>query len=85
MYAAGLISFWQASPARESGHSADHLGRLVRDGNIPNAGRSGAPRIARQHLPRKAGTTAPRLASRPKLRELSTGQIVQSVIEKGIE
>ena len=33
--------------ARESGYSADHLGRLVRDGKIPNAGRPGAPRIAR--------------------------------------
>ncbi len=40
--------------ARESGYSADHLGRLVRDGRIPNAGRPGAPRIARVHLPRKA-------------------------------
>ncbi len=43
--------------ARESGYSADHLGRLVRDGKIPNAGRPGAPRIARSHLPRK--TQAP--------------------------
>ena len=59
--------------ARESGYSADHLGRLVRDGKIPNAGRPGAPRIARRHLPREAGAGAPRLASRPKLRELSTG------------
>ena len=32
--------------ARESGYSADHLGRLVRDGKIPNTGRPGAPRIA---------------------------------------
>ena len=37
--------------ASVSGYSADHLGRLVRDGKIPNAGRSGAPRIRRGDLP----------------------------------
>ena len=76
------LSLTQA--ARESGYSADHLGRLVRDGKIPNAGRPGAPRIARRHLPRKTGAGKPRLAAKPSLREVSTGQIVQSVIEKGI-
>ena len=70
--------------ARESGYSADHLGRLVRDGKIPNAGRPGAPRIARSHLPRKA-PAEPRLAPRPRRRELSSRQIVQSIIAKGIE
>ena len=69
--------------ARESGYSADHLGRLVRDGKIPNAGRPGAPRIARRNLPRKTGAAKPRLAARPSLREISTEQIVQSVIERG--
>lgn len=37
--------------ARESGFTADHLGALVKDGKIPNAGRKGAPRIRRQDLP----------------------------------
>ena len=70
--------------SRESGYSADHLGRLVRDGKIPNAGRPGAPRIARGDLPHKAGALAEsRLAARPSLREVSTVQIVQSVIERG--
>ena len=69
--------------ARESGYSTDHLGRLVRDGKIPNAGRPGAPRIARRHLPCKTGAAKPRLAARPSLREVSTAQIVQSVIERG--
>ncbi len=69
--------------ARESGYSADHLGRLVRDGRIPNAGRPGAPRIALRHLPRKTGAATPRLAAKPSLREVSTAQIVQSVIEQG--
>ena len=40
--------------ARESGLSADHLGRLVRQGRIPNAGRPHAPRIRRADLPRRA-------------------------------
>jgi hypothetical protein len=40
--------------ARESGYSADHLGRLVRQGKIPNAGRPSAPRIRRRDLPRRA-------------------------------
>ena len=69
--------------ARESGYSADHLGRLVRDGKIPNAGRPGAPRIARRHLPRKATVDKSCLASRRPLRNLPTAQIVQSVIERG--
>ena len=70
--------------ARESGYSRDHLGRLVRDGKIPNAGRPNAPRIARRHLPRKA-PTEPRLAETPRRRETSNVQIVQSIIERGIE
>ncbi len=41
----------------ETGYSADHLGRLVREGRIPNAGRKSAPRIRRQDLPRKVQTT----------------------------
>ena len=69
--------------ARESGYSTDHLGRLVRDGKIPNAGRPGAPRIARMHLPRKTRAATPRPASRSPVREVSTAQIVQSVIEQG--
>ena len=72
--------------AGESGYSADHLGRLVRDGKIPNAGRAGAPRIARNHLPRKApAEPPPPLAHKPRRRELSNRQIVQSIIQRGIE
>lgn len=69
--------------ARESGYSTDHLGRLVREGKIPNAGRAGAPRIARRHLPRKTRTATSRLASQPRRRDVSTVQIVQSVIDGG--
>jgi len=52
---------WEDTPlnlqqaAEESGYSADHLGRLVKDGEIPNAGRTKAPRILRKDLPRKPG------------------------------
>ena len=70
--------------ARESGYSRDHLGRLVRDGKIPNAGRPNAPRIARIHLPRKAPAQAP-LAEEPRPRERSNAQIVQSIIQRGME
>ena len=70
--------------ARESGYSTDHLGRLVRDGKIPNAGRPGAPRIARRHLPRKAPAEPP-LVKEPRPRQVSNEQIVQSIIEGGIE
>ena len=70
--------------ARESGYSADHLGRLVRDGKIPNTGRPGAPRIARSHLPRKA-PAEPRLVNELRPRQVSNAQIVQSIIEGGIE
>ena len=39
--------------ARESGYSADHLGSLIRQQTIPNAGRSGAPRIRRADSPQR--------------------------------
>ena len=72
--------------ARESGYSADHLGRLVRDGKIPNTGRPGAPRIARSHLPRKTQAPAtPLLVEKHRRGEVSNAQIVQSIIEGGIE
>ena len=79
-------TFSLVEASRESGYSADHLGRLVRDGKIPNAGRPGAPRVALKDLPRKAhAPTEPRLAEKPGRSELSNRQIVQSIIEKGIE
>lgn len=41
--------------AAESGYSRDHLGRLVREGEIPNVGKDGRPRVRREDLPRKPG------------------------------
>jgi hypothetical protein len=45
--------------ARASGYHADSLRHMVAAGEIPNAGRKGAPRIRRRDLPRRAGTAAP--------------------------
>lgn len=48
--------------SQESGYSVDHLGRMIRDGMISNAGRKGSPRILRRNLP----------VQNSRLRELST-------------
>ena len=42
-----------ARAAKESGYSVDHLSRLVREGRIPNSGRSSKPLIRRKDLPVK--------------------------------
>jgi hypothetical protein len=39
--------------ARECGYSADHLGRLVKSGQLANHGRKHAPKVRRGDLPRK--------------------------------
>ena len=49
-----LVTLKQA--AALSGYSADHLGRLLRDGTLRNSGRRNAPRIRRADLPRKTQT-----------------------------
>ena len=51
-----------AQAANESGYSADHLGRLLAKGSIPNAGRKNAPRVRRCDLPIRPGHTQPRVA-----------------------
>ncbi len=48
-----LLTLRQA--AALSGYTEEHLGRLVRDGKIDNAGRRGAPRVRRSDVPIKAG------------------------------
>lgn len=52
--------------ARESGYSAGHLGREIKAGRIPNAGRENAPKILRRDLPRKPGAL-PDSSSAPTL------------------
>ena len=61
-----MIDDWEAMTAAESeqeytltdaaalcGYSADHLGKLVRDGMLRNYGRSGSPRVRRGDLPKR--------------------------------
>ena len=76
-----LLTLQEAS--RISGYSADHLGRAVREGRVPNAGRHRAPRIRLRDLPRKAVEQLP-TDGKPPHYEGATA-IVQSVItnEKG--
>jgi hypothetical protein len=42
-----------ARAAQESGYTADHLSRMVRQGKIPNSGRKSKPLIRRRDLPKK--------------------------------
>ena len=77
-----LLNLQQA--AEESGFSADHLGRLLREGMIPNAGRPGAPRIARRDLPIKSHSTVPGVALAAPGGDTSIEQIVQSIIMEGV-
>jgi hypothetical protein len=72
-----LLNLQHAS--QESGYSADHLGRLVRDGTIPNAGRPYAPKIRRKDLPRTAAGL--RRAQVPRsLLGATPGQIARAVV-----
>ena len=61
------------------GYSRDHLGRLVRNGKIPNAGLPGSPRIALKDVPIKAG----RVAGPTLVRDIDRTQIVRSAINEG--
>jgi hypothetical protein len=72
-----LLTLNEAAAA--SGFSSGHLGRDVRAGRIPNAGRPNAPRIRRGDLPKKsttlrAGPTHMNTAGAPR------GQIVRAVV-----
>ena len=66
-----------------SGYSGDHLGRLVREGKIPNAGRQGAPRIALRDVPIKPRASVPGVAEDATVGDSSFEQIVQSIIDEG--
>jgi hypothetical protein len=65
-----------------SGYSPDHLGRLLRNGTIRNAGRPHAPRIRRADLPRRpqragrvADVTGPRYDVSADARSLVDGRL----------
>lgn len=51
-----LLTLAQAS--RESGYTADHLGRLIRAARLANHGRRNAPRVRRGDVPAKHGASA---------------------------
>lgn len=68
--------------AAESGYSAEHLGRLVRQGRIPNAGRPNAPRIRLCDLPRKPGFVSG-LNGNGRPLHLAKGEIARSLVLVG--
>jgi len=49
--------------AQQSGYSADHIGRLVREGKLRNVGRKGAPRVLSSELPRRPALQVARPAN----------------------
>ena len=65
--------------AAESGYSAAHLGRLVRAGLIPNAGRRNVPRVRRGDLPRKAAGLP---EGTPQLHVVSAEQLARSIVNQ---
>jgi hypothetical protein len=61
-----------------SGYSSDHLGRLLRQGRIPNAGRLNSPKIRVSDLPRKPGYSPP--AEGPSTANRQRGQIARTLV-----
>lgn len=72
-----LLTLPQAE--KESGYSAGHLSRMVRDGKIANAGRYGAPRLRRGDLPIKRSHLRTSGADE-QFPEVSPRQIAQSIV-----
>lgn len=72
-----IVNLTQASAL--TGYSREHLGRLVRRGEIPNVGRRNAPRVRVTDLPRKVGHLP---GSKPKLQigKSSKRRIVRSIV-----
>src|SRR5690606_5550486 len=54
-----------AEAERESPYTADWLGKLIKQGKLPNAGRKNAPRVLRRHLREYALTGAVTLEKKP--------------------
>ena len=68
--------------AQESGYSREHLGRMVRDEKLPNAGRPSGPKIRRRDLPIKSKSL---LTNRDGLHSPLTSKddVVRSVVTQG--
>ena len=75
-----LLNLTQAS--RVSGYSREHLGRLLKEGRIPNAGQPGAPKIRRGSLPTKSANLR---LPKSVLQSSSTSKddVVRSVVTQG--
>jgi hypothetical protein len=71
-----------ADASRECGFSADHLGRLVRNGTLTNFGRRNAPRIRRGELPQRASARASRCLTKTPTPVLSAVQVARSVVNR---
>ncbi len=68
--------------ARVSGYSREHLGRLLKEGKIPNAGKPNAPKIRRGNLPTKsAKLRLPK--SVLQCSSISKDDVVRSVVTQG--
>ncbi len=75
-----LLNLTQAS--RVSGYSREHLGRLLKEGRIPNAGQPGAPKIRRGNVPTKsANLHLPK--SVLQCSNISKDDVVRSVVTQG--
>ena len=64
--------------AQESGYTRGHLGKMLRDGTLPNAGTASEPLVLRVHLPRKPGFGVDQNPMRPAS---SRVQAARAVIE----
>lgn len=67
--------------AEESGYDPSHLGRLVRQGTIPNAGSEDAPRIRRRDLPRKPGCSWVEPEDADPGEDASRSNVAESVLQ----
>lgn len=80
LFEAGNESLTLKEAANQTGYSVDHLGRMVREGKIPNTGRKGAPRVLARDLFWKLGL--PHAMPRPQLVGSSRSQIARSVLSQ---
>ena len=64
-----------------SGYSADHLGRLVRQGALENLGRPNAPKVRRGDLPRKPTLSGG--PADPRLLGASRRQVAKAITTSG--
>lgn len=69
--------------ARISGYSPDHLGRLVRQGKLPNLGRPKAPKVRTCDLPRKPKLTT--AGTNLQLHSASRRQIATAILSSSTE